>query len=571
MDSMERYLGTTLDGRYEIAELIGTGGMAIVFKAMCNRLNRYVAVKVLRDDMAEDDDFRSSFQVEAKAVAMLSHPNIVSVYDVSHNDEINYIVMELIDGITVKQYMKKKGTLGWKEALFFTTQICKALEHAHSKGVVHRDIKPQNIMILKDGTIKVADFGISALESASEQKAEQTVGSVHYIAPEQAKGGAPDIRSDIYSLGVVMYEMLTGSLPYDGDDTEDVARKHIGGGARTPSEVNPAAPEELSRITMKAMCPDIEKRYQNATELLNDLEEYRKQQNFMAIATTAQSEQEDFDKEFYANIIPDVVPISNVGELSREKYKLRKARARKVSMLSGAFGVLIFIVALFTFLWSFWIKDIFSAAERVQIPDFIGTKYDSIVNNGEFNKTYNFIVKYTIDPAVPDGEILSQDPLPGRSMMVVPNKIDVTLTISTGIVMKEVPNVVGMQYQEATLEIQKAGFVAETVYESSEDVAEDYVIKSNPGTGEQLSSGSTVYISVSSGPTLKEVTMPNLVGLTEAKAKERLKAVNLTYVDSKYTYSDNDAGIVVKQSTEAYTSVEEYSKIYLWVSLGPKP
>ena len=215
--NMDKYLGTMLDDRYEILEVIGTGGMAVVYKAMCHRLNRYVAVKILRDELANDEEFRQRFQTEAQAVAMLSHPNIVSVYDVSHSDDVEYIVMELIEGVTLMQYMKKKGALGWKEALHFAVQISKALEHAHEKGIVHRDIKPQNIMILKDGTIKVADFGIAALESAQEKKSDQTVGSVHYIAPEQARGEQPDPRSDIYSLGVVLYEMLTGKMPYDGD------------------------------------------------------------------------------------------------------------------------------------------------------------------------------------------------------------------------------------------------------------------------------------------------------------------------------------------------------------------
>ena len=309
--NMDKYLGTTLDDRYEIQEIIGSGGMAVVYKATDNRLHRSVAVKILRDELAADEEFRRRFQTEAQAVAMLSHPNIVSVYDVSHSESVEYIVMELIEGVTLMQYMQKKGALGWKEALHFSVQISKALEHAHSKGIVHRDIKPQNIMIIRDGSIKVADFGIAALESTQEQRSSQTVGSVHYIAPEQARGEQPDTRSDIYSLGVVMYEMLTGRMPYDGETAEQIALKHIAGIAVPPQEINPDIPDELARITLRAMNADINARYQSASELLADLEEFRKQQ--AAANRTSSDGEEGFE------VVPDVEPIGRTGEMSEAK------------------------------------------------------------------------------------------------------------------------------------------------------------------------------------------------------------------------------------------------------------
>lgn len=564
--NMDKYLGTMLDDRYEILEVIGTGGMAVVYKAMCHRLNRYVAVKILRDELANDEEFRKRFQTEAQAVAMLSHPNIVSVYDVSHSDGVEYIVMELIEGVTLMQYMKKKGALGWKEALHFAVQISKALEHAHEKGIIHRDIKPQNIMILKDGTIKVADFGIAALESAQEKKSDQTVGSVHYIAPEQARGEQPDPRSDIYSLGVVMYEMLTGKMPYDGDTAEQVAMKHITGHPVPPQELNPDIPEELAAITLKAMNSDINARYQSASELLRDLEDFRKQQAAANLGSGS-----DEDVEILDVITPDVHPIGKAGELSKEKYARRRRRSRKVSILSGACGVLVFLIAVFVFLWNYWLRDIFSVAERINIPNFVGASYEDIVNSSEFKKLFNFEVNYAIDPDVPEGQIISQDPEADRSMMVVPEGIDVSLTVSTGVRQTVIPDVTNKHYQEATIELQNAGFIVEIANtEASDTVTVDYVISTDPAPGEELAAGSTVFLTVSAGPSIKLVTMPNLVGSTEKDAIARIESSNLSYGDTTYIHSDYDEGTVIRQSIDAYSDVEEHTRIFIWVSLGPE-
>ncbi len=569
MDSnMDKYLGTYLDDRYEILEIIGSGGMAVVYKAMCHRLNRHVAVKILRDELAQDEEFRARFQTEAQAVAMLSHPNIVSVYDVSHSEDVEYIVMELIEGVTLMQYMKKKGALGWKEALHFAVQISKALEHAHEKGIVHRDIKPQNIMILKDGTIKVADFGIAALESAQEKKSDQTVGSVHYIAPEQARGEQPDPRSDIYSLGVVMYEMLTGKMPYDGDTAEQVARKHIVGNAVPPQELNPDIPEELAEITLKAMSADIETRYQTASELLGDLEEFRKQQAAVNIAGGSADES---DVEILSEIPPDVRPLGKGGELSKEKYARRRRRSKKVSILSGVCGVLVFMIAVFVFLWNYWLRDIFSVAERINIPNFVGNNYEDIINSTEFNKIFNFSVNVTVAPDVPAGQIISQDPVADRSMMVVPEGIDMVLTVSTEVKQTAIPDVTNKHYQEAMIELQNAGFLVEIAKtEASDSVTVDYVISTDPAPGEQLAAGSTVFLTVSAGPSIKVVTMPNLVGLTEQDAIARIESSNLSYGDTTFIHSDYDEGTVIRQSIEAYSDVEERTRIFIWVSLGPE-
>lgn len=561
-NNMDKYLGTCLDDRYEIVEVIGAGGMAVVYKAIDQRLNRFVAVKILRDELARDEEFRARFQIEAQAVAMLSHPNIVSVYDVSHTAGVEYIVMELIEGVTLMQYMQKKGALSWKEAAHFSTQIAKALEHAHSKGIVHRDIKPQNIMILRDGTIKVADFGIAALESAQEQRSDQTVGSVHYIAPEQARGETPDTRSDIYSLGVVMYEMLTGQMPYDGETAEQIALKHIAGVAVPPRQLNAEIPEELERITLKAMNADIRERYQSASELLTDLEEFRKQQ--AALGRDSGEEYED-----YEGVIPDVRPIGTTGEMSQAKYARRRKRSRKVSIMSGAVGVLVFMIAVFVFLWNYWLRDIFSVAERIELPNFVGQNYESIVNDSSYRDLYNFTVTYSIDPEVSEGVIISQDPEAGRSLMIVPEGIDVTLTVSTGVRQTTVPDVLNDPYSEATVTLQNAGFKVETQYAASDTVTEGYVISTDPAPGEQLAQGSTIFVTISSGPVERTVSMPNLVGRTESEAKSLLNSNNLAYADTTYIESDQEEGTVIRQSIDAYEEVPEHTRIYLWVSTGP--
>ena len=561
-NNMDKYLGTCLDDRYEIVEVIGAGGMAVVYKAIDQRLNRFVAVKILRDELARDEEFRARFQIEAQAVAMLSHPNIVSVYDVSHTAGVEYIVMELIEGVTLMQYMQKKGALSWKEAAHFSTQIAKALEHAHSKGIVHRDIKPQNIMILRDGAIKVADFGIAALESAQEQRSDQTVGSVHYIAPEQARGETPDTRSDIYSLGVVMYEMLTGQMPYDGETAEQIALKHIAGVAVPPRQLNAEIPEELERITLKAMNADIRERYQSASELLTDLEEFRKQQ--AALGRDSGEEYED-----YEGVIPDVRPIGTTGEMSQAKYARRRKRSRKVSIMSGAVGVLVFMIAVFVFLWNYWLRDIFSVAERIELPNFVGQNYESIVNDSSYRDLYNFTVTYSIDPEVSEGVIISQDPEAGRSLMIVPEGIDVTLTVSTGVRQTTVPDVLNDPYSEATVTLQNAGFKVETQYAASDTVTEGYVISTDPEPGEQLAQGSTIFVTISSGPVERTVSMPNLVGRTESEAKSILNSNNLAYADTTYIESDQEEGTVIRQSIDAYEEVPEHTRIYLWVSTGP--
>lgn len=557
MDTNDKYIGKMLDDRYEILEVIGEGGMAIVYRALDHRLNRDVAVKIMRDEMAADEEFRRRFCTESHAVAMLSHPNIVAVYDVSHNDNVEYIVMELVDGITLKQYIERKGVVAWKEVVHFTKQISKALAHAHERGIIHRDIKPQNIMLLRDGTIKVGDFGIAALENEVYENNGEAIGSIHYIAPEQARGECPDARSDIYSLGVMMYEMLTGGLPFTGNTLGEIAVQHMNAKPVPPHEKNPEIPLELERITLKAMSAELSERYQSANELLSDLEA------FIHTPVTIDGESADYEN-------PDVKPVRSSTELSRERYRLRRRRSGVVSFMSGTFGLLVLAVALFVFLWNFWLKDVFSPAERIALPNFEGSNYESIINNTELSSMYKFNVIYISDDSVEPGIVISQSPAAGRSMMVTPSGIEVDLTVNAGVSLTSVPDVLNTDYRDAMRNLRAAGFNVEIENAASDSYTKDYVIATSPVAGEQLSSSSTVYITVSAGPEIQYVSMPNLVGSTEDSAISRIESSNLSYGGSDRVVSDYEAGTVIDQSISSSESVAEHTKVYLTVSSGPQ-
>ena len=379
---MNNMIGKMLDNRYELLEVIGSGGMAIVYKAKCHRLNRLVAVKVLKSDLAEDADFRRRFRDESQAVAMLSHPNIVSVYDVSRG-ETEYIVMELIDGITLKQYMEKRGQLNWREALHFITQIMKALAHAHSRGIIHRDIKPQNIMVLRDGSVKVADFGIACLANSANTLTQEALGSVHYMSPEQARGDRTDARSDIYSAGVVLYEMLTGRLPFEGDSAVSVAIQHLSSVPLSPREINPDVPEALELICMKAMASELEKRYASADEMLADLEEFRKNPEVDLDFTIEDLHRETVDEP--TQYIPAVHAVSNraqpVPEEEDDDDPPRKKDLRRVFAIAASAVVAVAIIVL---LWRAIFSDLFDGEQKPTeyvVPYLVGMTIDEANEN----------------------------------------------------------------------------------------------------------------------------------------------------------------------------------------------
>ena len=552
--NQDKYRGMMLDGRYELVELIGSGGMAVVYKAMCHRLNRYVAVKIMRPELAKNEKFRRRFQTESQAIAKLSHPNIVGVYDVSRTDHVEYIVMELVDGITLKQYLQDHGPLDAVQAVDFSLQIARALAHAHGKGIVHRDIKPQNILVVNDGVIKVADFGIANLQSEVPDVENEAIGSVHYISPEQARGLPVDGRSDIYSLGIVMYEMLSGKLPFDGDEDRTVALKHLSAVPTPLREIAPSVPEALEKIVMKAMEASLDNRYQTADALAADLEALQK--SFTG----------SLDR-----IEGNVALLSTAGELGREDYVRRRRRAHRVSMLSGFFGVMAAILIIAVFLWNYFLSDIFVVNQRVAIPNFVGSNYETIINSKEFKGKYNFDLIYEIDPNVERGIIIGQSPDAGKSYMLTSDGIHVTLTVRTGVMLTEIPNLLNYDYREATSELEKLGFVVDKTFADSDDVAADCVMQISPSPGEKLPAGATVYLTISQGAKTETVIMPYLVGKDYATAEAELAAARLTLVSVSYVYNNTiPVDYVVSQTVEAGTEIPAYSKIYLQISLGPE-
>ena len=559
--STDKYIGKILDDRYEILELIGAGGMANVYKALCHRLNRYDAVKIMRDDTAADECFRKRFRTESQAVAMLSHPNIVSVYDVSHNENIEYIVMELVDGITLKQYMKEHGALPTDEVLNFSIQIAKALAHAHSKGIIHRDIKPQNVMLLKDGLIKVADFGIAALQNDIEESTNETVGSVHYIAPEQARGAAADARSDIYSLGIVMYEMMTGRLPYVGKSDVEVAVKHMNTEAVPPRTIVPGIPEELERICLKAMATDITDRYQSAGELLSDLEQFRKQ---LAEASALKA---DVSSQ---SIETENIEVEDAGRRKRKKKS-------KFALGSGVIAVLMLIILVFVFVNGYFIKDLFSTPDKVDVPSFIGRYYEDVINDADYESQFKFTVTVKVDTEHDYGIIIEQNPKEGesRTLKNKDDRADVELVISSGNVIQDeidgekiVPDIVNKEFNEAIQLVKKAGFNYEISEAPSQSITKDYVIYSSPAAGEYANAGSVVTITVSTGPEEELTDVPKLVGLSKTAAIDKIESSKLSVGSIETVDSEYEAGTVIWQSLEAGKSVTAHTKISIQISSG---
>lgn len=565
---MDQYIGKLLDNRYEILEVIGTGGMAIVYKARCRLLNRFVAIKILKDEFARDDEFRRRFYNESQAVAKLSHNNIVSIYDVSHTEGVEYIVMELIEGITLKEYLQKKGKLSWQESLYFAQQIARALNHAHSRGIIHQDIKPHNIILLRDGTAKVTDFGIAKFAANQETKViQEAIGSVHYISPEQARGSAIDYRTDIYSLGVVMYEMLTGQLPFEGDTALSIVMQHINAVPLMPSALSEGVPEAMDQIVMHAMCPVLSKRYASAQELYNDLEHLKNDPNAMFNYKEESGRGSDND---YLEATRPIKYDSDEAQRYRERMSSESRgdtgrNRKKRSVIGGLFHkiksspVALAVVSVLTFVVAAVILSsllIFGGngnnGEMIEVPSFIGKNYETeIATNEEYSKNFEIEIssERVEDPNANEGDVLRQDPNPGEK---TEKGGKIILTLCGAPVEKEteipVPNLAGNKLQDAVAELLKAGIEYEKQEENSEDVEEGTIIRTVPESGQTIKKDEKLLLVVSSGKKLETVKMPNLVGMTLDAARAAVKSKGLKLGTITKKESDSMPDSVISQS-----------------------
>ncbi len=583
---MDKYIGRMLDNRYEILEVIGSGGMAVVYKARCHRLNRLVAIKILKDDNLEDEDFRRRFHAESQTVATLSHPNIVSVFDVSSSIMADYIVMELIEGISLKQYMEKKGTLNWKETLHFAIQIAKALEHAHSRGIVHRDIKPHNVMVLKNGSVKVTDFGIARMMSKGNTLTKEALGSVHYISPEQAKGGRVDSRSDLYSLGVVMYEMMTGRPPYDGDSPVAVAIKHINGGALMPSVLNPNIPGGLEQIIMKAMTHEIEDRYVSATKMLADMDEFRKDPTILfdyntppldAVTRIPRSPLADQPPQTTAERVEEAAngpkrrtpPPERRTSAQAQRRRQEEEKSSRTATIAIIACSLAAVMAIVIFLVILLGGSGGSRENLIEVPNLMGLEFEKLPEYEDFK-----IISDTVyDEDDPAGVILDQAPDAG-DMVVSGTKIVVTVSMGPApkaITMSELNNLPRIQAEKILKDLE-LNLNIRLEEEPSDTVSLGNVIRSEPKQGEELTAGQTVTLWISTGEEVKTGAMPNVVGAEVETAKQTLnnQGLKLNIKVEEQFDSAIPAGQIIKTEPEKGEPLETGKEVILYVSKGPQ-
>lgn len=574
---MDNYVGKRLDGRYEIQEIIGVGGMSVVYKAYDNVDDRIVAVKILKEEFLTNDDFVRRFKNESKAIALLSHPNIVKVYDVSFGEKLQYIVMEYVDGITLKEYIQKQNAITWNEALFFTTQILKALQHAHDKGIVHRDVKPQNIILLSNGNIKVADFGIARFSRSDTKTLTDTaIGSVHYISPEQAKGEFTDERADIYSVGVVLYEMLTGKVPFEADNPVSVALMQLQKDAKKVTEINPDIPLGLEQICIHAMQKNPADRYQTATEMLLDVEEVSKNPNAVFdYSYFVDKEPTKYvthtDDNFDASVAESSAN-QNQEPQEEELYdddleELEFERKRKRNIAFATFiGIVVLIAAIVIVVVRF--TNGFGGAAK-PLEDFVGMSYDELISSNSYS--YEFTLEQQKTDEYESGIIIEQIPEAGTKVLA-DSQVKLVVAVSSDDI--SVPNLYNLTKDKAILALKNEGLLNYNFTTVASDSTEEgKVVYSNPKAGSVVSANAEITVYLSSGPTTKEVlklTVPDVRGLSKDGAKAFLE--KLGFDPNKITFAEEDSevakNIVIDQSPSAGTTVTDSDSIKIIISSG---
>ncbi len=563
---MDKMIGSVLNGRYLIQEVVGVGGMAVVYKAKDVLENRWVAVKVLKDEYLKDEKFRRRFFNESRAIAILSHPNIVDVYDVNFEGDEQYIVMEYVDGQTLKDRMVQTGPLSMDEAVNYMRQILSALQHAHERGVIHRDIKPHNIMLLPDGTLKVADFGIAHVSNFDTvTMSELAIGSVHYISPEQAKGQATDEKSDLYSVGVILYEMMTGALPFDADSPVTVALMQVQNKPRDPSELRPDLPAGMRQIILKAMAKQPENRYQNAETMLDDL---------MRLDIDP-SVTFDYTEEDAA--LPEPDPVSPAPEEKGKKKKEKKNSPNawkekyiRNNILAVVAGFLLAIIVVLAGIGGMVtiVSDLHQ--EYVTVPALVGREYRAVELDASLSRNFTITAEYRNDNNIAAGIIISQYPEEGEQTI---NGKEITVVVSLGQRMVTVPSVTGMTELQATAVLKNNGLIARKVSEvGSVTQDEGTILRVSPGEGESVPEGSTVTIYVNVRAAATQVRVPGMLGKTREEALSLLYQAGLNNFSFVEVYSDEvAAGRIVSQSAAEDEVVDVSTLIVLTVSLGGRP
>lgn len=554
---MDNYVGKRLDGRYEVQEIIGVGGMSVVYKAYDNVDDRIVAIKILKDEFLNNEEFKRRFKNESKAIALLSHENIVRVYDVNFGEKLQYIVMEYIDGITLKEYINKQNSITWNDAVYFMTQILRAVQHAHDKGIVHRDIKPQNIILLPNGTLKVTDFGIARF-SRSETKTltEQAIGSVHYIAPEQAKGEQTDERADIYSMGVVLYEMLAGKVPFDSENAVSVALMQVQANAEKLTQINPNIPKGLEQICVHAMQKNPDDRYQSATEMLLDIEEIIKNPNTVFNYAS--------NTESQTKSVPTVTD-DRYNEEYDEAVDYEAERKHKKKMIAAVtIGVIVLIAAVVGVIYMFT-SGINTKTHTLE--NFVGYSYDELQNSNDYK--YEFVAEYQKTDEKEPGIILSQSPEAGSK---ITEGSTVTLVVAASDKDITMPNVYGLTLEMAEQTLKQSELsIFKAMKINSDTVEEGKVIYTDPKANSIVSGDQEITIYVSDGPsttTIEKIKIPDVIGLTKSVAREFLTKYGFTNVEFKTQDSTYPKDVVISQSPSVGSSAKATDKITVIVSTG---